>query len=355
MRRLKQFFTAVLLLVFSAIVSSQELNVEVGIYANSESITESQKFLLWDLERLASELSVSRLKDIHSLVKINGERKFGVLNYSSDVGVVDLDRGVVSGPWPISPYKEHLFLSGEYLAAAEKIAAVHGRKFSVSDDPLSVAVEREFDYYFDQSLRPKGGGGCLSLAPLRYGDIDGDSSSELVLFFRKGLILFSLEDKRVMFSAHYLMGDEIPAGEVERYFPGQPKAGEPIFLSRSGASVLVMEKIPAWRPLSKIYFGDFDEDGKRDIILWRKLFESNKHGDNSGGFKGLGEVFVHYSLRDGMYSKESTDRAVVQEWLSSNNLTWKKGFPTKSECIGSVGDLIPEMHDPLLNDPEVLQ
>ena len=34
---------------------------------------------------------------------------------------------------------------------------------------------------------------------------------------------------------------------------------------------------------------------------------------------------------------------------------WQKGYPTLSEYPGEEGQPIPEMHDPLLNDPEVLQ
>ena len=45
----------------------------------------------------------------------------------------------------------------------------------------------------------------------------------------------------------------------------------------------------------------------------------------------------------------------IQSWLLAKNLTWQKGFLSKSECAGQEGQLIPEIHDPLLNDPDVLR
>jgi hypothetical protein len=44
----------------------------------------------------------------------------------------------------------------------------------------------------------------------------------------------------------------------------------------------------------------------------------------------------------------------VKGWLTAKQLTWKKGYPSKSECAGQEGQFIPEMHDVLLNDPDVL-
>jgi hypothetical protein len=62
------------------------------------------------------------------------------------------------------------------------------------------------------------------------------------------------------------------------------------------------------------------------------------------------ELFMSYN--DFPWFKEQP----VKGWLTSNNLTWwKKGYPSKSECAGQEGQFIPEMHDPLLNDPEVMQ
>jgi hypothetical protein len=57
----------------------------------------------------------------------------------------------------------------------------------------------------------------------------------------------------------------------------------------------------------------------------------------------------------GEYQKQPTDSATVKNWLTTRHLTWQKGYPSRSECPGQEGQLIPEMHDPLLNDAEVMQ
>ena len=66
-------------------------------------------------------------------------------------------------------------------------------------------------------------------------------------------------------------------------------------------------------------------------------------------------MYGHYSLIDSEYKLQDTSAETVQNWLSTKNLTWQKGFPSLSECEGEEGQLIPEMHDPLLNDPDVLK
>jgi len=102
---------------------------------------------------------------------------------------------------------------------------------------------------------------------------------------------------------------------------------------------------------------DFDANGKSDILIWRKLYESNLGDNPVKGFHLLGEGVFHYekSAAGEYVFKDDTESNVAKAWLTSNNLTWQKGFPSKSECEGQEGQLIPEMHDPLLNDPEVLR
>jgi hypothetical protein len=50
-----------------------------------------------------------------------------------------------------------------------------------------------------------------------------------------------------------------------------------------------------------------------------------------------------------------TNYGWVERLLTLYNLTWSKGYPSKSECAVEEEQLIPETHDTLLNDPEVLQ
>jgi len=69
----------------------------------------------------------------------------------------------------------------------------------------------------------------------------------------------------------------------------------------------------------------------------------------------VGHYFAHYRLYIGQHKKQEVDEATMQNWLSTQQLTWQKGYPSKSESTGEENQLIPEMHDPLLNDPDLLQ
>lgn len=85
------------------------------------------------------------------------------------------------------------------------------------------------------------------------------------------------------------------------------------------------------------------------------MYRSNLIKEPVAGFTKLSDVYVHYKLTDGEYKKQTTEQRVIKGWLDAKNLTWQKGYPSKSECPGKEGQLIPEMHDPLLNDPDVLK
>ena len=104
-----------------------------------------------------------------------------------------------------------------------------------------------------------------------------------------------------------------------------------------------------------MYIDDFNGDEREDIIVWRKRYVSNNIENPVIGFHLDKQVFNHYGLVDGQYILQDTPEATIRSWLATNNLTWQSGFPSHSECPGQEGQLIPEMHDPLLNDPDVLQ
>lgn len=79
--------------------------------------------------------------------------------------------------------------------------------------------------------------------------------------------------------------------------------------------------------------------------------------DQVPGFTLLRNKYQHYawSTDQNEYLPQETEESQIQAWLSKNNHTWQTGFPSQSECAGQKGKLIPEMHDPLLNDPDVLR
>ena len=202
--------------------------------------------------------------------------------------------------------------------------------------------------------------GCMQHSPLRYGDIEGDGENELVVMLAQRYsidwIISSPQEKKTIFAVKLNVNDviahsDIPQNLIPSYngakvyqywMQSEKERGKPLYH-------------PALKSFAKLYFGDFDEDGSFDILVWRKAYESRLVSDSIAGFEIKSELFGHYKRIDDEYRLQTTDTATIQTWLSEKNLTWQKGYPSKSECPGQQGQLIPEMHDPLLNDPEVMQ
>jgi len=202
--------------------------------------------------------------------------------------------------------------------------------------------------------------GCYPLTPLRYGDINGNGISEIVLFIGYDFLVFSPDQGKVIFGQRLRQNEWLSKEETDNYFDHYGRRGDHLpqyqsSLASGVAGVGQGQASPGLRGYSKLYFGDFNEDGVHDILVWRKLYISRLVGDETEGFEQLRDTLLHYSLIDGEYQPQETDEATIRGWLAANELTWQKGYPNKSECEGEEGELIPEMHDPLLNDPDVLQ
>ena len=205
--------------------------------------------------------------------------------------------------------------------------------------------------------------GCLAQTPLRYGDIEVDGKSELVLFLNGELIIFSPEYRRTVFSTFWQADDW--ERETTEYNSKPSPESKHIYQFASAALALKDLPYKAMRSYSKIYVGKFDQDDTPDIIVWQKVYESNT-SEEAPGFKLLRSSYQHFE-RDliaqeqseagvtGEYLSQETEPATIQNWLSAKQLTWQKGYPSTSECPGQENQLIPEMHDPLLNDPDVLK
>jgi hypothetical protein len=204
--------------------------------------------------------------------------------------------------------------------------------------------------------------GCLNKSPLRYGDIDKDTKDELVLFLNDNLLIFSPEKQKTIFLSLYnLLGDHTTLEEtIDQH--GFPNPTFPQHVSKiasnSGAAFVNSAQViePSYKAYAKHYVQDFSNDQKSDLVVWRKFYQSRLQGDSVKGYEKVSDTYLHYSKVDGEYQLQ-TDTApeTIQGWLTSKNLTWQSGFPSKSECAGQEGQLIPEMHDPLLNDPDVLK
>lgn len=349
--RIKAFF---FLFLLPALALSLEMQLPVIYDGGLSPRTEVQReasYVAYDAIKSTGR-NVYRL---HSLANIGDERIWYVFSKDIHVYAVDISSGEVVGSWELMPYKDHLFLSGEYLAAAKLISEVRGEYLTMPEDSLSIVSDRLVIYSMDRDAESMNGIGCLQKSPFRYGDVTLDGYKELIFLLDGNLIVFSVVRGEVIFSAHYWMVDELSATRLEIDFPGAPEVGDPVFIAESGADVLVRRKIPAWRSASKFYFGDLDEDGRQDIVVWRKLYTSKINDGESQGFNANGQLLVHYKLNEGKYELQDTPAPTIRGWLLAGDLTWSDGFPAYSECLGEEGELIPEMHDPLLNDPDILQ
>lgn len=272
------------------------------------------------------------------------------------INAVDINNNHLLGHWPLTPYTESIIMAGETPAAAAKIAAALGDEYTPNPNPLSQQTDPVILYslYFKTYNTAYG---CLQTSPLRYGDIEGDGKKELVLLLGNNFIIFSTTLNKVIFSAIFQQSDELTEEDKESYDVEHDAETSPQYIAFSGMDHLLgyYHLYPAWRSFAKLFTSDFNNDGKFDIVVWRKLYQSRLNSDPVLGFSKTGDLYVHYSLINGEYKLQTTEQADIQTWLTTNNLTWQKGYPSQSECAGQENQLIPEMHDPLLNDADVLK
>ncbi len=227
---------------------------------------------------------------------------------------------------------------------------------------LEPLIKERFHYNSGGEIQIMGDGlGCLNKTPLRYGDIDDDSKNELVLFLNDNLLIFNPELTKTVFLMLYNL-DDFTSAEDTIIQHGFEKPEFPQYVSNlatnSGTAFQVSSQVtePALQAFSKLYTVDVDNDQIKDLIVWRKLYHSRLQSDAVKGFEKISDTYLHYSKVEGEYHLQiDTAPETIQGWLGSSNLTWQKGFPSKSECVGQEGQLIPEMHDALLNDPDVLK
>jgi hypothetical protein len=193
--------------------------------------------------------------------------------------------------------------------------------------------------------------GCLAQHPLRYGDLNKDGKDELVLFLGYesqvlDIVMFNPEKEKIQFSARAIFTDVSDGYALSDRFKYQYSSQ---FNLNKGHYV-------GTKTYAKIFMGEFDgNESSPDIIVWRKHYTSLSKNTSTKGFKLASQNYQFYTLKEGEYQLQISLEAQIENWMSETELTWSKGYPSKSECAGQEGQLIPEMHDPLLNDPDVLK
>ncbi|GAA5526211.1 hypothetical protein Maes01_02810 [Microbulbifer aestuariivivens] len=256
---------------------------------------------------------------------------------------VDVSQNKLLGVWPITRSSHQYFFN--------ELKEQYG--FIGLDYPVP----------FNQEYKGLGVG-CQGNKPVRYVYLDSDDRAELVVILNNLVIIFSPDYNRTIFSEYFNASDWLTGPEMaDRY--GDRRG----VLEYQYASKLLADNDrfgPALRAYSKLYFGDFDKDGSQDILVWRKLYKTNDKDESLEGFSKERDSYQHFEQNlsaqaksdagvTGEYIPQETEAATVVQWLVDNALTWQKGYPSRNECAAQQGELIPEMHDSLLNDPDVLQ
>ena len=292
--------------------------------------------------------------------KINASRSVAFTNFESDKWYRLYDNFFILGVD---------IKSKEYLGGVEidpfndpelepEIISLYQERYNVESHSKTIENTKQFP------------SGCLISSPLRYGDVTGDVNPELAIYAQNqygavNITFFSTEFNKVIFQYRAISDDskenlrkELDEGEAPS--DTSPLANHPT--DGQFLSVIAEENTPkvvgvgnAIIQFAKIYIEGVDSDERPDLVQWRKMYKSRENQDPIKGFEKIRDTYIHYKLINGEYKKQPTEQNVVKGWLESKNLTWQKGYPSKSECPGQEGQLIPEMHDPLLNDPDVLK
>jgi len=281
----------------------------------------------------------SRFKGLPTaILKLEKEKYLGLWGNGRGVSSYDFNEGA-SLSWPLNRWPEEL-----------KDQAVSDM-YRIPNDPKYAQEYSHSPFQsFDPNFQQPPVMGCYSEAPLRYGDMDEDGKNEVVLFLGHkdevlDLVLFSPEHEAIEFSARLILSDATDFDYGERF-------------KHQYATNHYMNKTarPGKHIFAKVFIGEFDGDeDKKDILVWRKHYRSLPKSSSKKGFELVRDHYQFYTQADKGYKLQISLETQIQQWLSENNLTWQKGFPSKSECEGQEGEFIPEMHDPLLNDPDVLK
>ncbi len=113
------------------------------------------------------------------------------------------------------------------------------------------------------------------------------------------------------------------------------------------------------RRYSKLYFKDFDENDKLDILVWQREYKARLNSDLVKGYQLADMKFKRYEESSTGYVEKSVDIKVAEQYLKDHDLTWRKGYPRDNLCIHSnrTDPLIDRFEDVRhnINDPVLVE
>lgn len=196
--------------------------------------------------------------------------------------------------------------------------------------------------------------GCQVDEPFRYQDLNLDGVPELIFiggtgeFYRDPngngvdigiqtiIRIFDLageQPKQIFFGTlsteNY--GSEYFAEENGIFNPGYQSFSTHKFL-KNGKRVDSNVGHRAERFYNKLYFSDFDKDGKLNLIILGKKYLSNALKNKRKGFELSESIHEVYELEADGFIPEKVTSELIQDFFSENNLSWKKGWPNKNLC-----------------------
>lgn len=292
---------------------------------------------------IASKLMAAKFYGMSGFASLDDGASYYALLRTA-IARLDMGNGNVLGSWPLTRWENEFH-------EPELIGHYSGRGLDYRQSSKLEAISPGF---LGNNL------GCYPLLPVRYGDVNNDGRQEIILFIGYDFLVFSPQEERVIFGQRLRQDEWLDKEVTEDYFLRYGRRGEhlPQYQSSvvSGIAGHAQGQVePGLRGYAKLYTGKFSGADAQELLVWRKLYVSHLVSDEAEGFRHLRDTLLHYIIEEGEYQLQETGEEAIRSWLTANDLTWQSGFPTYSECPGEEGELIPEMHDPLLNDPDVLK
>lgn len=356
-------YLAFLGLVFTANAGAELVLQKGSNCRDCLAFNNSEKNKVWDLEDVAANKNVSSIKSIVAYASADGSDSYYVLDRSRLLAQISVSSQSVVGPWAIA--------TNETCSSTPGCKSTWWHSRWREEELLEpLLTQRLTDLYgnlafnntyvadgFRKTLDTMG---CMQHTPLRYGDIDGDGVKELVVLLAQGYsidwLIFSPAKQKTIFASKLNIDDSIITSQApSTLLPWHEDSKRYQYWMQTQVDSVSPLFYPGLKAYAKLYFNDFDGDGAFDILVWRKMYESRLVGDPIAGYELKGELLGHYELVEGEYRLQATSAETVKGWLTANQQSWSTGYPSKSECPGQEGQFIPEMHDPLLNDPDVLE